>query len=214
MRSYRQWKGIIPDNPPPHDYKDHSNYIRQVLRNNESAGLTIHHISNLLKHYSKDSSSSGQKRYDALKMLSGATMGKSGASPLFVVEVFKMPVMKEIIGPDNVNGYYSQIMMGLASLFAHDVICKITMSDTGNEKKTLSKCYCPLCIYLVGNHMTMNNHIRYHLRLALVCCLKHCFNIETQAEGMWKHVKEKHNMSQGDSCHWEEVGVLRSPAWI
>ena len=27
MQSYQQWKGIIPDNPPPHDYKDHSDYI-------------------------------------------------------------------------------------------------------------------------------------------------------------------------------------------
>ena len=58
LQSYWQRKGIIPDNPPPHNYKDHSNYIRQVLCNNKSASLSIHHISNLLKHYSKDSSSS------------------------------------------------------------------------------------------------------------------------------------------------------------
>ena len=127
-------------------------------------------------------------------MLLGVTMGKSGASPLFVVEVFKAPVTKELITPDNVNGYYSQIMMGLCGLFAHDVICKITMSDTGNEKKTVSECYCPLCIYLVGNHMTMNNHICYHLWLALICRIKHCFHVETQAKGMWNHVEEKHNM--------------------
>ena len=50
---------IIPDNLPPHDYKDHSDYIRQVLNNNESVSLSIHHISDLLKHYSKDSSSTG-----------------------------------------------------------------------------------------------------------------------------------------------------------
>ena len=133
-------------------------------------------------------------------MLSGTTMGKSGASPLFIVEVFKVPITKEIITPNNVNGYYSQIMIGLCSLFTHDAICKITMSDTGNEKKTLSECYCPLCIYLVGLHMTMNNHIRYHLQLVLVCHLKHCFHVETQAEGMWNHVEEKHNMPQGDSA--------------
>ena len=108
------------------------------------------------------------------------------------------PVTKEIITPDNVNGYYSQIMTGLAGLFTHDVICKITTSDTGNKKKTLSECYCPLCIYLVGNHMTMNNHICYHLWLALICRLKHCFYIDTQAEGMWKHVEDKHNMAQGE----------------
>ena len=200
MQSYWQRNGIIPDNPPPHDYKDHFNYIWHVLRNNESAGLSIHHISDLLKHYSKDPSSTGWKRYDALKTLSGATMGKSRASPLFIMEVFTAPVMKEIITPDNVNRYYSQIMTGLAGLFTHDAICKITMSDTGNEKKTLSKYYCPLSTYLVSNHMTMNNHIRYHLWLALVCHLKHCFYIETQATGMWKHVEEKHNMAWGESA--------------
>ena len=27
LQSYRQRKGIIPDNPPPNDFKDHSNYI-------------------------------------------------------------------------------------------------------------------------------------------------------------------------------------------
>ena len=128
------------------------------------------------------------------------TIEKSGASPLFIMEVFMAPMTKEIITPDNINGYYSQIMTGLASLFAQDVICKITTSDTGIEKKTLSECYCPLCIYLVGNHMTMNNHIHYHLQLVLVCHLKHCFYVETQAEGMWKHVKDKHSMAQGKSA--------------
>ena len=113
IHSYRQWKGIILENPPLHDYKDHSNYIPQVLCNNESASLSIHHLADLLKQYSKDTSSTGQKQYEAVKTLSGVTMGKSGASPLFVVEVFKVPVMKELITPDNVNGYYSQIMTGL-----------------------------------------------------------------------------------------------------
>ena len=41
MQSYRQWKEIIPDNLPPNNFKDHSNYIRQVLCNNKSAGLSI-----------------------------------------------------------------------------------------------------------------------------------------------------------------------------
>ena len=127
-------------------------------------------------------------------------MGKSGGSPLSAMEVFKAPVMKEIIMPDNVNRYYSEIMTGLCGLFAHDAICKITTSDTGNDKMTLSECYCPLCIYLFGNHMAMNNHIHYHLRLALMCRIKHCFHVETQAKGMWNHVEEKHNMPRGDSA--------------
>ena len=27
IHSYRQWKGIIPESPPPHDFKDHPDYI-------------------------------------------------------------------------------------------------------------------------------------------------------------------------------------------
>ena len=27
LQSYRQQKGIIPDNPPPNEFKDHSDYI-------------------------------------------------------------------------------------------------------------------------------------------------------------------------------------------
>ena len=95
-------------------------------------------------------------------MLSSVTMGKSGASPLYVVECFKAPKMKEVITHDNMKGYYSQIMTGLYGLFTHDTISKITTSDTGNDKKTVSECYCLLCIYVVGNHMLMNNHIHYH----------------------------------------------------
>ena len=131
-------------------------------------------------------------------MLSGATMGKSGASPLYMVEVFKVPQTKELITPDYINGFYFQIMTGLCGLFAHDAISKFTTRDTGNEKKTGSKCYCALCINMVGNQMTMNNHIRYHLRLVLLCHIKHCFHIETQAEGMWKHGIDKHNIPQGE----------------
>ena len=126
---YQQRKGIIPESPPPHDFKDHSDYIQQLLHNNES-GLSITPLADLLNQYCKDSSATRQKRYEAVKTLSGMTMGKSCASPLYVVEVFKVPQMKELIMPDNVNGYYSQIMTGLCSLFAHDAICKITMSDT------------------------------------------------------------------------------------
>ena len=145
--SYRQWKGIILESPPHHNYKDHSDYIQQLLCNNEF-GLSITPILDLLNQYHKDSSATRWKWYEALKTLSGATMGKSDSSPLYVVEVFKAPQMKELITPDNVNGYYSQIMTGLCGLFAHDAISKITMSDTGNDKKTISKCYCPLCVYV------------------------------------------------------------------
>ena len=112
IHSYHQWKGIIPESPPPNNFKDHSNYIWQLLHNNES-GLSITPIIDLLNQYRKDSSATGEKQFKAVKMLSGATMGKSGALPLYMVEVFKVPQMKELIMPDKENGYYSQIMTGV-----------------------------------------------------------------------------------------------------
>ena len=45
-------------NPPLHNFKDHSNYIRQLMCNNESR-LCIAPIADLLIQYRKDSSSSG-----------------------------------------------------------------------------------------------------------------------------------------------------------
>ena len=60
IHSYCQWKGIIPDNPSPHNFKDHSDYIRQLLRNNES-GLSITPIINLLNQYRNDTSTTGWK---------------------------------------------------------------------------------------------------------------------------------------------------------
>ena len=76
---YCQRKGIIPESPPPHDFKDHSDYIWQLLHNNESSGLSIYPLADLLKQYSKDPSSTGRKRYEAVKMLSCMTTWKSGA---------------------------------------------------------------------------------------------------------------------------------------
>ena len=60
IHSYRQQKGIIPESPPPHDFKDHSDYIRQLLHNNES-DLSIYPLADLLNQYCKDSSTTGQK---------------------------------------------------------------------------------------------------------------------------------------------------------
>ena len=57
IHSYWQRKGIIPESPP-HDFKDHSDYIWQLLCNNES-GLSITPLIDLLNQYHKDSSTTG-----------------------------------------------------------------------------------------------------------------------------------------------------------
>ena len=84
IHSYHQHKGIIPENPPAFSFKDHSDYLHQLLQMNELR-LNIMPISELLAQYKKDTSATSQKRYEALRMLSSSTMGKSSASPLYVV---------------------------------------------------------------------------------------------------------------------------------
>ena len=48
-----------------------------------------------------------------------------------------------------------------------------------------------------------HDHEQSHLlpsAAGTLCRLKHCFYVDTQAEGMWKHVQDKHNMAQGKSA--------------
>ena len=47
--------------------------------------------------------------------------------------------------------------------------------------------YCPFCTYASTNHRTLNNHIRMHLRLTLVCRMKDCWFVTHSSKTMWKH---------------------------
>ena len=47
--------------------------------------------------------------------------------------------------------------------------------------------YCPFCSYASTNHQMLNNHIRMHLHLSLVCGMLDCWFVTHSAESMWKH---------------------------
>ena len=47
--------------------------------------------------------------------------------------------------------------------------------------------YCPFCSYASTNHRTLNNHIRMHLHLTLVCGMKDCWFVTHNSDLMWKH---------------------------
>ena len=66
IHTYCQLKGIIPENPPPFNFKDHSDYLCQLLGTNELR-LNITSISELLMQYKKDTSTTSQKHYEALR---------------------------------------------------------------------------------------------------------------------------------------------------
>ena len=53
--------------------------------------------------------------------------------------------------------------------------------------------YCPLCLYASQNHRTLNNHVRLHFRLTMVCGMLDCWYVTHSAESMWKHAA-KHGL--------------------
>ena len=53
--------------------------------------------------------------------------------------------------------------------------------------------YCPLCPYASQNHRTLNNNVRLHFRLSMVCGMPDCWYITHSAESMWKHAA-KHGL--------------------
>ena len=47
--------------------------------------------------------------------------------------------------------------------------------------------YCPLCLYAFKNHQTLNNHVRLHFCVTMVCGLADCWYVSHSTESMWKH---------------------------
>ena len=48
--------------------------------------------------------------------------------------------------------------------------------------------YCPLCTYSSQNHQMLNNHVRLHFCITMMCGMADCWYISHNAEDMWKHV--------------------------
>ena len=110
----------------------------------------------------------------------------------YLVEVFKYPRTGNRIPTDTTDGYASTPMIGLYGLVELYSIARITIMQSGVEvdgkKKSTSKCYCLLCDYVVQNHPSINNHVRTHYRLSLLCTIKESFHIEHGCNNMWLHV--------------------------
>ena len=101
----------------------------------------------------------------------------------YLVEVFKYPGTGNCIPMDAADGYGSTPMIGLYGLVEPYSIARITTTQfrvvgKDGKKKSMSKCYCSLCEYMVQNHPSVNNHFRTHLHLSLLCTINGCFHIE------------------------------------
>ena len=117
----------------------------------------------------------------------------------YLVEVFKYPGTRNCIPTDAEDGYGSMPMIGLYGLVEPYSITCITTTQSGvitkdGKKKSMSKCYCSLCDYVVQNHPSINNHFCMHLRLSLLCTIDGCFYIEHSRNNMWLHIGREHGI--------------------
>ena len=169
----------------------------------KSLGLNIHEVQKVYDCLKVSSTTvdktNCQKLRDAAKK---DIVSKSGATMEFLVECFVNPKMKTRVTKDDKNGYNSQVMLGLYGLYHHQVVSKITTSDTGLPKKDkhpqITEGFCSFCSYASGNTHSLNNHIWMHERLGLLCTLDKCFFVMHQAEKMCNHGKVVHGIIEGD----------------
>ena len=54
-------------------------------------------------------------------------------------------------------------------------------------QKKVDTGYCPLCTYSSQNHQTLNNHVRLHFHMTMLCGMADCWYVSHSAEDMWKH---------------------------
>ena len=107
----------------------------------------------------------------------------------YLVKVFKYPGTGNCIATDAADGYGMTLMIGLYGLVVPYSIERITTMQSGvvgkdGKKKSMLKCYCSLCNYVVQNHPSINNHICMHLHLSLLCTINGCFHIEHGCNNM------------------------------
>ena len=71
------------------------------------------------------------------------------------------------------------------------------------EGKTLtgkvSHAYCPMCPYASECSRTLNNHVRLHYRMTMVCGYPGCWEVIHNASTMWAHART-HGFSVAEPC--------------
>ena len=59
--------------------------------------------------------------------------------------------------------------------------------------------YCPMCPYASENSRTLNNHVRLHYRMTMVCGYPDCWEVLHNASTMWTHART-HGFSVAEPC--------------
>ena len=63
----------------------------------------------------------------------------------------------------------------------------------------VSHAYCPMCLYASECARTMNNHVRLHYRMTMVCGYPDCWEVLHNATLMWAHART-HGFNVAEPC--------------
>ena len=94
--------------------------------------------------------------------------------------------------------------IGLYDIHSPLAMAKKEKSGTTRfEGKTLtgkvSHGYCPMCPYASECSRTLNNHVRLHYRMTMVCGYPDCWEVIHNASSMWAHART-HGFSVAEPC--------------
>ena len=81
---------------------------------------------------------------------------------------------------------YKRVVLGLTKLHKKEAISR------RQEKGMDSGSICSFCCLSFSNHESVNNHVRVHWRLALMCAL--CSRVKVDAHEMIRHGRDEHGL--------------------
>ena len=192
LTDYRIKKGILPENCPGSCDASHEEYVQ--ARMVELGGLlSVTTLAQEIKYFKKvaqdDERSKSTRRKSPdyakkVKDIQATTFrGTRDRYPTYLSTVFECYATRDtgertLILEDDPSGFAKESMLGLYYLFPHASISRysVTIPIPGTEKKkTFSDAFCPFCDFKISKHDIMNDHIRMHLRMFLICRVDGCF---------------------------------------
>ena len=181
LQEYRESCNIFPHALPEQNRGSHMGYLESRIQDTGSGFFFI----NLIKEWRMELQKQNQSirhsvssvchKLKTLKWMSEVKLSSQHSMHAkYLVKVFKYPGTGDCIATDAADGYGIKPMIGLYGLVVLYSIVRITTMQSGvvgnnRKKKLMSKCYCSLRNYMVQNHPSINNHIRTHLCLSLLC---------------------------------------------
>ena len=200
VKLFRQRKDIFVNSLGNINNYNMLDYVVQMMNEKKLNIVTVRALKDELRP-KKDTQSKSRLSYLRMQTKLILCCG-SNVKPEFLVDTFVMPGTKKKIMAGALDNFSRQSMIGLYGLHNYEVIAKISTTKTGDisVKALITEGYCCYCSFTNGNHLTLNDHICMHERLALICHLDGCFTIEVKAEKIKTHGKVHHSITWGKAC--------------